>query len=98
MQSVFSPLVGRLSDIYDRKWIVTIPPLIACAGAIISARATSIDMLIVGGILIGCTLATIAIIHSIPSEIMPLKYRPLANGLCSSGGTIGGLYVFSVPR
>ncbi|RYN20008.1 hypothetical protein AA0115_g10411 [Alternaria tenuissima] len=90
MQSVLSPPVGRLSDVLDRKLFATIPPLIACVGAIICAKATSMPMLIGGGILIGTTLATISIVQSIPSEILPLKYRPLANGLAGVAGVLGG--------
>lgn len=91
MQSVLSPLVGRLSDVLDRKYLAAIPPLIAFAGAVISAKATSMSMLIGGGILIGTTLATIAIVQSIPSEILPLKYRVLANGFAFFGGVVGGV-------
>ncbi|KAF3764159.1 MFS general substrate transporter [Cryphonectria parasitica EP155] len=91
MQSVLSPIVGRLSDVLDRKYIAAVPPLIACVGAIISAKATSMSMLIGGGILIGTTLATISIVQAIPSEILPLKYRALANGFAFMGGAIGGV-------
>jgi MFS family permease len=91
MQSVLSPLVGRLSDVLDRKMFATIPPLVACVGSIICAKATSMSMLIGGGILIGTTLATISIVQSIPSEVLPLKYRALANGLAGAAGTVGGL-------
>lgn len=91
MQSVLSPIVGRLSDVLDRKYLAAVPPLIAFVGAIISAKATSMSMLIGGGILIGTTLSTIAIVQAIPSEILPLKYRALANGFSFMGGAIGGL-------
>ncbi|KAH7161075.1 major facilitator superfamily domain-containing protein [Dactylonectria macrodidyma] len=91
MQSVLSPIVGRLSDVLDRKYLASVPPLIAFAGAIISAKATSMTMLIVGGILIGTTLSTIAIVQAIPSEILPLKYRAIANGLAFIGGALGGI-------
>ncbi|CAI6328806.1 unnamed protein product [Periconia digitata] len=91
MQSVLSPLVGRLSDVLDRKLFASLPPLIAFAGSIICAKATSMNMVIGGGILIGITLATISIVQSIPSEILPMKYRPLANGFAYLGGAVGGL-------
>ncbi|KAH8900627.1 MFS general substrate transporter [Thozetella sp. PMI_491] len=91
MQSVLSPIVGRMSDILDRKYLAAIPPLIAFIGAIISAKASSMSVLIGGGILIGVTLSTVSIIQSIPSEVLPLKLRPLANGLCAMGGTVAGL-------
>ncbi|KAH9882713.1 hypothetical protein J1614_000078 [Plenodomus biglobosus] len=90
MQSVLSPLVGRLSDVLDRKLFATIPPLVACVGAIVCAKATSMSMLIGGGILIGTTLSSISIVQSIPSEILPLKYRALANGAAGVAGVMGG--------
>lgn len=91
MQSVLSPIVGRLSDVIDRKYLAAVPPLIAFIGAVVSAKATSMSMLIGGGVLIGTTLATISIVQAIPSEILPLKYRALANGIAFLGGAVGGL-------
>ncbi len=91
MQSVLSPIVGRLSDVLDRKWMVTIPPVIAAAGAAICAKSTDMSMLIGGGILIGTTLASISIVQSIPAEVLPMKYRPLANGMAFVGGAVGSL-------
>ena len=91
MQSVLSPIVGRLSDVLDRKYLAAGPPLIAFVGAVVSAKATSMSMLIGGGVLIGTTLSTIAIVQAIPSEVLPLKYRALANGLAFLGGAVGGV-------
>lgn len=91
MQSVLSPIIGRLSDEVDRKWLSTLPPTVAFIGAVISAKATSMPMLIGGGILIGTTLSTIAIVQAIPSEVLPLKYRALANGFAFLGGAVGAL-------
>ena len=31
MQAVLSPIVGRLSDILDRKYLAAVPPLVAFA-------------------------------------------------------------------
>lgn len=91
MQSVLSPIIGRLSDVLDRKWLVSIPPLIALVGAIVSATAQSMSTLIGGGILIGVTLSTIGIVQAIPSEVLPLKYRAVANGAGFIGSGIGGI-------
>ncbi|KIW99285.1 uncharacterized protein Z519_00948 [Cladophialophora bantiana CBS 173.52] len=91
MQSVLSPIVGRLSDVLDRKWMVSIPPIIAAAGAVVCALSKDMSMLIGGGILIGTTLACISIVQSIPSEVLPMKYRPLANGMAFVGGAVGSL-------
>ncbi|OCL11760.1 MFS general substrate transporter, partial [Glonium stellatum] len=89
MQSILSPVVGRLSDVLDRKYMASIPPLIALIGAIISAKATSMTMLIGGGILIGACIVTAPIVHAIQAEVMPLKYRALANAFTFIGTTVG---------
>ncbi|KAK0612703.1 Efflux pump FUS6 [Lasiodiplodia hormozganensis] len=91
MQAALSPIIGRLSDILDRKYLASIPPLIAFVGSIICAKATSMNMLIGGSILVGVTLSTIAIVQSIPSEILPLKYRAVANGIAFLGGASAGI-------
>ncbi|KAK8023366.1 hypothetical protein PG991_006605 [Apiospora marii] len=94
MQSVLSPVVGRLSDVIERKYMAAVPPLIAFVGAVISAKATSMSMLIGGGILVGATLATVPIVHAISAEVLPLKYRSLASG--SGVGTLGSGAVTNV--
>ncbi|KEF51203.1 uncharacterized protein A1O9_12706 [Exophiala aquamarina CBS 119918] len=91
IQSALAPTIGRLSDVLDRRYLASLPPLIAFAGAVISARATSMNMLIGGGILIGVTLSTVSIVHAIPSEVLPLKYRVIANGLGYLGGSVAGI-------
>lgn len=91
IQAVLSPLMGRLSDVLDRKLFATVPPLIACVGSIVCAKATSMNMLIGGGILIGVTLASVSVVQSIPSEVLPLKYRAIANGLAGASATVGGM-------
>ncbi|RDL37386.1 MFS general substrate transporter [Venustampulla echinocandica] len=91
MQSVLSPIVGRLSDVLDRKYLAIVPTAISFVGAIVSAKATNMATLIGGGILVGFTLATIAIVQAIPSEVLPLKFRALANGFAFLGGAVGGL-------
>ena len=91
MQSVLSPIVGRLSDVLDRKWLAISQLVIAFAGSCVSARAESMNVLIGGGILIGFGLSTLAIFLTIPSEILPLKYRAVSAGSAFLGGAIGGL-------
>lgn len=91
LQAVLSPIVGRLSDVVDRRYLASIPPLIAFAGAVMSARADSMSTLIGGGILIGVTLSTVSVVQAIPAEVLPMKFRPLANGFAFVAGSLGGL-------
>ncbi|KAI9655278.1 MAG: hypothetical protein M1821_005425 [Bathelium mastoideum] len=91
MQAALSPLVGRLSDVLDRKWLAALPPLVAFVGAVISAKAQSMAVLIGGSVLIGTTLSTSAIVQAIPAEVLPLRYRALANGFSGFAGSVGGI-------
>ena len=91
MQSVLSPILGRLSDIVGRKVLVCTLPLISFAGACICAKSSNINELIGGSVMTGCALATLAMANAIPSEVLPLKYRTVANGSSFLGGTFGGL-------
>ncbi|RYO87742.1 hypothetical protein DL762_004135 [Monosporascus cannonballus] len=91
VQAALAPVVGRLSDVLDRKALATGPPLVALAGAVVCATAASMSVLIAGGLLVGTTLATISVVQAIPSEILPLKFRALANGFAFAGGAVGGL-------
>ncbi|KAB5511604.1 major facilitator superfamily domain-containing protein [Coniochaeta sp. 2T2.1] len=90
MQSALSPLIGRLSDTLGRKYVAAIPPLVAAMGAILSARATSMGMLIGGSVLWGVTLTTAPVLRAIATEIMPLKYRVYTNASAFAAGAIGG--------
>lgn len=73
--------------------LVTLTPIVAFAGSVMSARANDMNLLIAGGVLYGVTLATIGVVGTIPAEILPLKYRTVASGIGFLGGASGGLYV-----
>lgn len=91
MQAALAPSVGRLSDVIGRKNLVVGLPLISFAGACICAKSSGINELIGGSILTGFSLATLAIVLAIPSEILPLKYRTISGGSAFLGGAIGGM-------
>ncbi|KAJ9640136.1 hypothetical protein H2204_003361 [Knufia peltigerae] len=91
IQAVLNPIIGRLSDVLDRKMLVTLTPIVAFAGSVMSARANDMNLLIAGGVLYGVTLATIGVVGTIPAEILPLKYRTVASGIGFLGGASGGL-------
>lgn len=91
MQSVLCPVIGRLSDVVDRKYLCTIQLTIAFVGSCVCAKAQNMNTLIGGGILVGVGLASLGIIVAIPAEVLPLKYRAIANGANFLGGAFGGL-------
>lgn len=91
VQSVLCPIVGRLSDVIDRKYLSSFCFSVAFIGAVVSAKAESMNTLIGGGILIGVGLSCLGIIVAIPAEVLPLKFRAIANGANFLGGAFGGL-------
>ena len=86
---MLSPVVGRLSDLLDRRYMVAAPPLVAAMGAIVSAQASSMSMLIGGGVLIGVTLPSAAVVHAIQAEVLPLKYRTVGSSVAFVGSAFG---------
>ncbi|KAF2036732.1 MFS general substrate transporter [Setomelanomma holmii] len=93
VQAVLTPILARLSDVLNRKLLVVIPPLFAAAGSFIGAKAVDMIMLIAGNVLVGITLATVGVATSIPAEVLPLKYRSVANGVEFLGGTFGAFHL-----
>ena len=91
VQSVMCPIVGRLSDVIDRKYLASFQLSVAFIGSIVSAKANSMNTLIGGGILIGVGLSSLGIVVAIPAEVLPLKFRAIANGANFLGGAFGGL-------
>ena len=74
-----------------------LPSLVGLAGPILSAKTSSVSVLVVGSFLTGVVLTTASILYSIPSEILPRKYRPVANVCSFVGAAIGGLFVDLLP-
>ncbi|EON67606.1 hypothetical protein W97_06974 [Coniosporium apollinis CBS 100218] len=80
--------VGRLSDIFGRRWFFIGGGVISVAGSIVCATATSIPMLIGGNVLLGIATATQLSFHFVMGELVPMKYRYMGNAF---------LYIFCIP-
>lgn len=70
-------LVGRLSDIFGRRWFFIGGNAFALIGAIISATANNIDT-IIGGNVLGGLAGAVQISFTVAiSELVPYKHRPI---------------------
>jgi MFS family permease len=70
-------IVGRLSDIFGRRWFFIIGNSFALIGAIIGATANHVDDLI-GGNLLGGLAGAVQISFTVAiAELVPNKHRPL---------------------
>ncbi|KAF2815280.1 trichothecene efflux pump [Mytilinidion resinicola] len=79
--SVLTPVVGRLSDIFERKIFLLVGNLIGFVGCVVSATCHSMGALIGAGVLIGLSSAAHSLSLTCIAEMVPKRSRPLANGL-----------------
>ncbi|KAJ5611177.1 major facilitator superfamily domain-containing protein [Penicillium lagena] len=101
VQAVLAPLVSSLSDTFQaRKHILVGASVISFIGAAIAPGSEDIYRLIAAQVLIGFGFSTVPLAYCVPSEILPRKWRPMAQaamnvaaaiGACSSPLIIGSL-------
>ncbi|KAK4896731.1 hypothetical protein LTR27_005325 [Elasticomyces elasticus] len=87
-EAVFFLLVGRLSDIFGRRWFFITGSLIGLVGTIIGATAQSVNTLIGAEVLIGLAAAFQISFFWVICELVPVKWRYLANSYA---------YIVSIP-
>lgn len=81
-------LVGRLSDIFGRRYFFIGGTALGVVGAIVAATAKTIPVLIGGETMVGLSACTGYSYAFIMGELVPVKYRFLANAV---------LFAFSLP-
>ncbi|CAG9993119.1 unnamed protein product [Clonostachys byssicola] len=86
--AIFLAPLGRLTDIFGRRYFFIGGGLIGVAGSIVCATSTSIPMLIGGNVLLGICSATQMGFHFVLGELIPLKWRYVGNAF---------LYLFTIP-
>lgn len=72
-------LVGRLSDLFGRRYFYILGSVLALVGSIVCATAKSIPAVIGGTVLIGVAAATQLSVVVVVGELVPIKYRFMAN-------------------
>jgi MFS family permease len=81
-------LVGRLSDIFGRRWFFVGGSILALIGNIIGATAQNVNSLIGAYVLMGVAAGTQVSFFWVVSELVPTKYRFIANS---------GIYFVTIP-
>lgn len=77
VQAVAGPIISSASDIFQaRKLFLVGSCILAFIGAAIAPGSSSIYRLIGANILIGFGFATVPLAYSVPSEILPRRWRP----------------------
>lgn len=74
-------MVGRLTDLFGRRWFFIGGGLLGIVGSIVCARAQNVNTLIGGEVLIGLGASTGVSYPFVVGELVPVKYRFAACGL-----------------
>lgn len=91
---VGSALGGLMSDRLGRRLTLTISTVWYGAGALLTAWATSLDMLVLARVLTGIGLgATLPNVVTIAAEAVPRRFLGRAVTIVASGATLGGAIV-----
>lgn len=83
LSAVSFPLVGRLSDIFGRRWFFAGSTGAAVIGSIIGATANHIDTLIVASVFLGFASAGQLSMNYSVGELVPIRHRFATNGFIS---------------
>ncbi|CAI6342481.1 unnamed protein product [Periconia digitata] len=81
-------IVGRVSDIFGRRWVFVGGAFLGVIGAIVCATAQSVNTLIGGTTICGIAAATQLSYFFVMGELVPMKYRLAGNAFC---------YLFCIP-
>lgn len=86
--AVFLTIIGRVSDIFGRRWVFVGGAACGLVGSIIAATAQNVGALIAGSTIIGIGASAQLSYYYVMGEIVPMKYRFFGNGF---------LYIFCIP-
>ncbi|KIW97424.1 uncharacterized protein Z519_01008 [Cladophialophora bantiana CBS 173.52] len=79
VQGVLGPIISTASDTFQaRKLFLVGSSVISFIGACIAPGSSTIYRLIGANILIGVGFASVPLAYAVPSEILPRRWRPLA--------------------
>ena len=81
-------LVGRLSDIFGRRWFFIGGSLVALLGTIVCAVAQNVPTLIVGMVFVGVAAGAQMSFYWVLSELVPMEHRFIWNS---------GIYAIAIP-
>ncbi|OAA60363.1 Fungal trichothecene efflux pump [Niveomyces insectorum RCEF 264] len=86
--AVFLTIIGRVSDIFGRRWVFIGGAAFGLVGSIVAATAQNVGALIAGSTIIGIGASAQLSYYYVMGEIVPMEYRFAGNGF---------LYFFCIP-
>lgn len=83
--SIITPLAGRLADLYGKKRILVALSVIATSGSIVSATASSWEVMLFGRALSGASMAFLPLGYALIQDIFPERLRSTAIAASTNG-------------
>ncbi|KAJ5390454.1 uncharacterized protein N7496_001522 [Penicillium cataractarum] len=87
----FSPLLSQAADYWGRKWIIVTTAVGGLTGSIIISRAQTVNALIAGFCIVGFSFGGQALFYTVVSEIVPRRFRAVAQATLNFTSGIGGI-------
>ena len=88
--AIFGIPMGRLADVWSRRWVITLGLLIWSVATMVSGLATGLGLLVSARILVGVNEAACSpAAYSLLSDYFPAKNRATAISIYSSGIFVG---------
>lgn len=72
--------VSQIADYWGRKAPLVVASVVTCVGSIIVSRATNMSMAIAGNVFASTANAVSPLVFAVAAEIVPRRYRSLAQG------------------
>jgi MFS family permease len=85
---------SQAADYWGRKWFFVGSSVFGLIGAIVMARANSMGQVIAGQTISSVFFISQPILIAVASEILPRKWRPIAQGGLNVAGGLGGVVAF----
>ncbi|KAF4994944.1 hypothetical protein FDECE_12946 [Fusarium decemcellulare] len=88
--------IAQSSDFWGRRLPILICTALCIIGSILIARAVSMTMAIVGALLVGVGSGSTSLLYAVASEIMPRRYRSIAQAGVNVANSFGGILTLLV--
>ncbi|PVH69618.1 MFS general substrate transporter [Cadophora sp. DSE1049] len=89
---VLGPPVSQAADYWGRKWFIVILTAFGAVGCIIISRTDSMGMAIAGEVVAGISYGSQPLLYAVTSEILPRRWRPIAQGGLNVSIAVGGIF------
>ncbi|KAK5175466.1 uncharacterized protein LTR77_000605 [Saxophila tyrrhenica] len=92
VQAVLGPVISSASDAFQARKIILVGScVVSFVGSAIAPGSQSIGRLIAAQTLIGFGFAAVPLAYCVPSEILPRRWRPMAQAVINVAAALGAI-------